>query len=70
MEKVDGWMGSWIDERIMEGWIDGEMEGRMDSGMVRDFRRRQWHGGFGLSAAGFRGGCGIFGGNTERCPQN
>jgi len=53
-----------------ERWRDGGKDGWWDGWMVRDFQRRQWHGCIGLTAAGFRGGCGIIGGNIERCPQN
>src|SRR6218665_2642815 len=54
----------------MDGEMEGGKDGWWDGWMVRDYRRRQWHGGVGLSAAGVRGGCGDFSGNTERCPQN
>jgi len=42
----------------MDRWIDGRMEGWRDGEME------------GRMDGGIVGWCGIFGGNTERCPQN
>ena len=66
---MDGWIDG-VMEGWMERWRDRGKDGWLDDWMVRVFRRRQWHGSVGLSAAGFCGGCEIFGGKIARCPQN